>query len=197
MRRALALLPAFALVACVAAPIDRADRAAEARIEQAAQEVRKVAQDAAESIDNLRAAAAADVDARLERRVADLDARAAARFADADARISARLSEVREGLDAARGESAEWRAVATRAIDESAKWRDEVSAWRAEAASLRSAFMGDMAVPSPQPAGPQPISPALPDEDKYAMWFAVAGAAFTLAKTGRRIWLDRKARGAS
>ena len=55
------LAAALALSACVAAPIDRADRAAETRIEQAAQEARQIAQDAARRLDDVRAAGVADL----------------------------------------------------------------------------------------------------------------------------------------
>ena len=192
------LAAALALSACVAAPIDRADRAAETRIEQAAQEARQIAQDAARRLDDVRAAGVADLAQRL-------DAARAAALADVDARLTAQrtataadveriVGPVREELAAARAESAEWRALAARAADESAAWRSEVAAWRAEAASLRAAFTGDVRAESGSaPAGgapggvPAPLDPA----DRYALWAALAGAAFTVAKTGVRLWRSR------
>lgn len=191
------LVAALALAACVAAPIDRADRAAEARIEQAATEARQIAEDAVRRLDDVRAAGVADLAERLNAAraatLADVDARLTAQRAAAVADVERVVAPVRDELAAVRAESAEWRTVAARAADESAAWRSEVAAWRAEAASLRAAFTGDVRAGSPAAptdGAPAPLDPA----DRYALWAALAGAVFTVGKSGVRLW---RARGAA
>lgn len=201
----LALLPG-----CLAAPIDRADSALERRVEQLGAEATRTAQettkrldevraaaleDAQRRADAVRAAALADVDARLESWLAAADRRISDRIGDVDGRLERRIAEAREALEAARAESEAWRETMTRAIDESAGWRDESAKWRGEIAGVRAALTGSSAPAaggSPGPS-PDPVS----TEDKYALWFAVAGSVFTLAKTAHRYYAERASRRAA
>lgn len=175
---------ALLLPGCLSAPIDRADRAASLRIEQAATEARQLAQAAAGRVDDVRAAAVADVAARVS-------AERAATLADVDARLTTQREAARRDAEAllarVETESGAWRAVAARGVDESAAWRAEVTAWRAEVASVRAAFVSPEAVDrggSPTPAT---------GDDQTLLWAALAGTAFTFAKTGVRLWKARKA----
>lgn len=126
--RSLHLLPLvlISLSGCastLAAPVDRADRALESRLLQ---------------VERMTESAIAGVDTRLAERLAqsrkEAEALSASVLSSVDERVTAQREAVREDVRtlmvpvleqmvAARAESAEWRTVAEKALQESAEWR--------------------------------------------------------------------------
>lgn len=188
-KRCLQVALVLLLTGCVSSGIDRADRAATARVDQAAREARALAHETRAALDVSAAKIAADLAERVraerERTVADVDARLTAQREAAAKDAKLLLDSVLAESAALRKESAAWRETAADGVSESRAWRDEVAAWRAEAAELRAAFT---ATPAPGPT-PGPLDPT----DRYALWAALAGAAFTVGKTGLRLWKSHKA----
>ncbi len=188
---ALSLL--LVLPGCVSAGIDRADAKIEARIAQAEAAFASRAADletksrvlVSEGLQSAQKLA----DASVAKAAADLAARVsaerAATLADADARVSARLADAEERTARLIAPVlAELRLSREAAQEESAAWRSRVDQALAQVEAFRTA----VAPPAPG-SGPSP----LPPEDRYALWVALAGAAFTVGKTGLRLWKAHKA----
>ena len=193
-----AALSLLLLPGCVSAGIDRADRAAETRIAQAERAVAdrvddleaktraalaEALSDAQERADDSVARATADLAARVSAEraatLADVDERIANRLADAEERTTRLLAPV----------LAELRLSREAAQQESAAWRERVDRALAQVEALRTAI-------SP-PAPAEEHRDGLPPEDRYALWAALAGAVFTVGKTGVRLWRSRHPAGAA
>lgn len=194
MIRSALLLSALALAGCLSAPVDRAADRAEAIVAKAGDEARRTAQDAVAAADArmaARLAEAAQAASTLRREAAE----------DIDRRLDAQRQAVAAELDRQRTETlaalkAEREALAQLVREESAAWREESAKWRATVGPVAAALapnspgLPDGSRPAPRDgdagSGPTP-------EDRAMLWAGAAGAAFTLAKTGWRLWLARKA----
>ena len=198
--RALALLLALALPGCLSAPIDRAADRADALVDRAAASARQIAQDATLALDARMAALTADLAAKA-------DAARAAALVDVDARLTAQRTAILADVDRQRAETlaalrAEREALTATMERQSAAWVAESAAWRAtaergvgEVAAIRAQVAPVLQAVSGGAGGSAPgPSPAAPDaEDRALLWAGAAGAAFTLLKTGVRIWKAHKA----
>lgn len=72
-------------------------------------------------------------------------------------------------------------------------WQGESKAWRGEVAAVREGFLGEVAAPANlSHGGTASSSGGGSDPDRAMLWAGVAGAAFTMLKTGARLWKDRK-----
>jgi vacuolar-type H+-ATPase subunit H len=180
-------LAALVLASCVAPAIDRAGDRADKLVADAEARSRTLLSDAEARLRTQ----IAGIEDTTKRLTADAAEKAAGVLSTVDARLERQRVETLAEVDRQRRETLEAFRV------ESAAWREESARWRAQMVPLTEAVAAFTKPPNSQgtltSSPTPPKQDGLPAEDTALLWTALAGTAFTFAKTGWRVWKAHKA----